>query len=76
MKEYAYFEDKNYKFRPSMEDTHAIKDKLGGDSSCGLFAIFDGHGGRQVADHCAERIVEEMRKEVSKTPGDLSYGIE
>ena len=34
--------------------------------TCGLFAIFDGHGGKSVADHCAERIPEEMRKEVMK----------
>jgi len=25
---------------------HCIVDKVGNDSSCGLFAIFDGHGGR------------------------------
>jgi serine/threonine protein phosphatase PrpC len=31
---------------------YSIKDKLGGDSNCGLFAVFDGHGGKQVADHC------------------------
>jgi hypothetical protein len=31
---------------------YSIKDKLGGDNNCGLFAVFDGHGGKQVADHC------------------------
>lgn len=25
---------------------YAIKDKLGGDNNCGLFAVFDGHGGK------------------------------
>ena len=29
-----------------MEDVYVIKDRLGNDSNCGLFAIFDGHGGR------------------------------
>ena len=29
-----------------------------------------------MADHCAERIPEEMRKEVMKTPGDLSHTID
>ena len=76
MREYAYTEDKNYKFRPAMEDTYCIKDRLGNDPNCGLFAVFDGHGGKQVADHCAERIPEEMRKEVMKTPGDLSHIID
>ena len=55
---------------------YCIRDKLGKDSNCGLFAVFDGHGGKQVADHCAERIPDEMRKEVVKTVGDLSYAIE
>jgi hypothetical protein len=25
---------------------HSIVDKIGNDPSCGLFSIFDGHGGR------------------------------
>ena len=46
VKEYAYTEDKNRQFRPEMEDTHCHVDKLAGDDSCGLFAVFDGHGGK------------------------------
>ena len=46
VKEYAYTEDKNRQFRPDMEDTHCHLDKVGGDASCGLFAVFDGHGGK------------------------------
>ena len=88
VREYCYTEDKNYKFRPGMEDSnpfitfnsfslaYCVKDKLGGEASCGLFAVFDGHGGKQVADHCADRLPEEMKKEVMKTPGDLCYNIE
>jgi serine/threonine protein phosphatase PrpC len=86
VKEYAYSEDKNFKFRPAMEDSKAylviflaycIKDKLGNDPNVGLFAIFDGHGGKQVADHCAERIHEELRKEIAKNAStDLSQSIE
>ncbi len=52
------------------------KDKVGNDPNCGVFAVFDGHGGRQVADHCAERVGDEMRKEIVKTAGDLSNAIE
>ncbi len=55
---------------------YCIKDKVNNDPNCGLFSIFDGHGGRQVSDHCAERIGDEMRKEIAKTPGDLSNGLE
>jgi len=46
VKEYAYDEDKNLRFRPHMEDTNCMVDKVNGDASCGLFAIFDGHGGK------------------------------
>ena len=55
VREYAYSEDKNYKFRPQMEDSkntfnkvlaYIIKDKMANDPNCGFFAVFDGHGGR------------------------------
>ena len=68
---YAYAEDRNMRFRPHMEDTHCIVDKMGGDNSCGLFAIYDGHGGKRVSDHCADRFPIELRKELQKNPQDL-----
>ena len=71
VKEYAYTEDKNYKFRPQMEDVSAHKDRVNNDASCGLFCVFDGHGGKQVADHCAERIPIELQKELNKNPQEL-----
>ena len=71
VREYAYEEDKNMRFRPQMEDTYCIVDKAGGDTSCGVFCIFDGHGGKQVSDHCAERFPTELRKEIQKGPADL-----
>jgi len=66
--EYAYSEDKNRQFRPEMEDTHCHVDKMANDPSCGLFCIFDGHGGKHVAEHCAERFPIEMKKEMNKKP--------
>lgn len=52
------------------------KDKFANDINCGCFGVFDGHGGKQVADHCAERVPEELRKELVKNAGDLSYTLE
>jgi len=53
-----------------------VKDKLNNDANCGVFAVFDGHGGKHVADHVAERMPEEIRKELAKCPGDLGPAIE
>ena len=52
---------------------HSIIDKIvPNDPSSGLFAIFDGHGGRQVSDYCMERFPIEMKKELVKNPADLT----
>ena len=55
---------------------YCIRDRVGNDPNCGLFAVFDGHGGKQVADHLKERMPEELKREISKTPGDLCHIIE
>ena len=55
---------------------HCIVDKVAGDPSCGLFCIFDGHGGRQVSDHCAERFPTLINKELMKNPADLTKSIQ
>jgi len=43
---------------------YCIVDKVANDPSCGMFALFDGHGGRQVSEHCADRFPVEVRKEM------------
>jgi serine/threonine protein phosphatase PrpC len=72
---------KMVKHKPSLKHfflVYSIKDRfLIQDISTGLFSLFDGHGGKQVADHCAERIPDELRKEIMKSPSqDLSKCIE
>ena len=64
VKEYGFFDDKNGKFRVEMEDTSCHRENFGGDRSCGLYAVFDGHGGRHVADHCSETFPREFAKEL------------
>ena len=59
-----------------MEDTHCHVDKVAGDQTCGLFGVFDGHGGRHVAEHCAETFPIELSKEIRKQPGDLYQVLE
>jgi len=64
VKEYAYCEEMNPSFRNTMEDGkkiafeksfqkwigHFIIDDFLGDGKSILFGVFDGHGGRDVAD--------------------------
>ena len=49
-----------------MEDTYCHLDKVAGDPTCGLFGVFDGHGGKHVSEHCAEMFPVEMKKELGK----------
>jgi serine/threonine protein phosphatase PrpC len=51
-------------FKLIFYEAHCIVDSAGGDANCGIFAIFDGHGGKQVSEYCAERFPAEMRKEL------------
>jgi serine/threonine protein phosphatase PrpC len=59
-----------------MEDTYCHMDKVSGDPSCGFFGVFDGHGGRMVAEHCAETAIPEFRKELTTQPADLYQALE
>ena len=60
VKEYAYNEESNAMYRPYMEDTTYAEDNFGGDSTCGFFGVFDGHGGRTVSDYVKDRVPEEL----------------
>lgn len=43
-----------------MEDAHVAQVDLGNGNS--LFAVFDGHGGPEVAEFVGKRIVSELTK--------------
>ena len=46
---YAYIDYPNLEHRKEMEDFHCIKQALGKRPNLSYFAIFDGHGGKDVA---------------------------
>ena len=54
-----------------MNLAYCIVDKMGNDPSCGFFAVFDGHGGRQVAEHCSDRFPDLIRKIIAAGHNDL-----
>lgn len=47
-------------WRINMEDAHITEPKF--DKATGLFAVFDGHGGSEVAKFCGNHFGEELKK--------------
>ena len=48
---FSYHEDKNLKYRQSMEDIGVTLPNLTNDYKTSLFGIFDGHGGNDVVKY-------------------------
>ena len=58
---FSYQEDKNLKYRQSMEDTGVTIPNLTNDCKTSLFGIFDGHGGNDVVKYIKDRIPEIIK---------------
>lgn len=81
VKEYSYKEDPNYNYRAAMEDTAKIIDKYMNNADVGLFTIYDGHGGAEIAQYLKNRLPELFSKILSSLNNkfecdDLNYDIE
>eukprot|EP00296_Roombia_truncata_P007910 JP446369.1.p1 GENE.JP446369.1~~JP446369.1.p1 ORF type:complete len:259 (+),score=35.19 JP446369.1:30-806(+) len=68
VKDFGVASETNLRWRKSMEDTHVFRDKFGSDRSAFL-AIYDGHGGKEVADLAASRLHDILLHEV-QTSGE------
>lgn len=67
----ALCEDPNIYARPTMEDAHLVAFNLAGVPGQHLFAIFDGHCSRMIADWLAgnfARLLEEIQAESPSMP--------
>ncbi|KAI4994671.1 hypothetical protein ZWY2020_034312 [Hordeum vulgare] len=62
--------------RVEMEDRHVAKLALGGDPQVALFAVFDGHGGKNAAEFAAQNMPKFMAEEVRKVDAGHSDEIE
>ncbi|KAG0166717.1 Protein phosphatase 2C 1 [Apophysomyces sp. BC1015] len=54
-------EDRNKRFRRTMEDSHSYVMDFDCVPQQGLFAIFDGHGGRDAAEWCGDHFHERYQ---------------
>jgi serine/threonine protein phosphatase PrpC len=66
VKEFVYKEDRNSECRNTMEDFGKIIDKFMNDNSKGLFCLYDGHGGTELAKYVRDRIPELLTRQLSE----------
>ena len=60
----CYDEEMNPRRRSTMEDIHRIVPSLGGDENLSYFGVYDGHGGRQIADFLEETLENNIYQEL------------
>jgi len=56
VKEVGVSQDRNARYRRTMEDAHVIIDSFDNKPTNGYFAIYDGHGGRGAVDFVAKEL--------------------
>lgn len=61
-------------WRMTMEDAHISEPTLTPDIS--LFAVFDGHGGDEVAKFCEKNFPEQLKKNAAFAKGDYRTALE
>lgn len=61
-------------WRDAMEDSHVIIPSFHNDLA--LFAIFDGHGGKQIAQFCEARFASELLKNPNMPIGNYQLALE
>ena len=61
-KSFSYHEDKNLKYRQSMEDIGIMLPDLTTDYKVSLFGIFDGHGGSDVVKFVKDRLPQLIKE--------------
>ena len=65
------FEEMNPRRRNTMEDVHRVVKSLKGSPEYSYFGVYDGHGGRQIADFLEETLESNISVELQQ-PDDAS----
>ena len=65
-KSFNYQEDKNLKYRQSMEDIGVVLPDFIPEKNSSLFGIFDGHGGNDVVKYIKNRLPEIIKTNITK----------
>lgn len=68
---YAYIDYPNLEHRQEMEDFHCIKQALGKRPNLSYFAIFDGHGGKDVASYLSINLHHFLVNEIN----NINFGV-
>ena len=63
-------------WRKRMEDSHITDLDLGPSNQTQLFAVFDGHGGSEVAKFVANHFTEEFLKNKKYLRNDIKKALE
>jgi len=70
----SFAEEHNPACRPTMEDEHIIMDGFGGVADQGLYAVFDGHGGRGIVDFVKKHFAPILTRELSRAGSSAPSG--
>ena len=71
----GFSEDRNKRYRRTMEDAHTINTSFTDDGGgtrflIAFFAVFDGHAGRAAADFCGQRTQQILKELLTKRPDE------
>ena len=69
-KSFNYQEDKNLKYRQSMEDIGVMLPDFIPEKKLSLFGIFDGHGGNDVVKYIKNRLPEIIKTNITNNNND------
>ncbi|MFO0003844.1 MAG: PP2C family serine/threonine-protein phosphatase, partial [bacterium] len=62
-------------WRKRMEDSHISDLSVGPSKNTNVFGVFDGHGGKEVAQYVKKHFTEELVLNASYKKGDLKKAL-